>query len=47
MPAIDNAAAPPANAVIGIVWRRPERPRMSRVPVSWSIAPATRKSAPL
>ena len=47
MPAIEIAAALPASAVRGIARRRPASVEMSRVPVSWSMAPATRNKAPL
>ena len=46
-PAMESPARPAATAVTGIAARSPPSTEMSRVPVSWSMAPATRNSAPL
>ena len=34
-------------AVIGMAWRKPDRRRMSRVPLSWSTMPAAMNSEAL
>ena len=46
-PPIDSAASRAAAKVTGIGPRRPPRCVMSRVPVSWSMTPATMNSAAL
>ena len=46
-PAIAAEATMARVAVIGMAWRRPERRRMSRVPVSWSTMPAAMNSEAL
>ena len=43
-PAIAAAATMASRAVKGMVWFSPDRRRMSRVPVSWSMMPAAMNS---
>ena len=47
MPAIDAPASSAAAAVQGIAWRRLPSLSITRVPVPWSILPATKNSGAL
>ena len=47
MPAIDKADITVTQNMTGIRARIPPRRSMERVPVAWSIVPATRNSADL
>ncbi|MNY43803.1 hypothetical protein D3C86_1787860 [compost metagenome] len=44
---MEIAAASTAAKVMGMAFRKPPSFVMSRVPASWSMMPATMKSAPL
>ena len=46
-PAMESAANVAASALVGMAPASPRSRRKSRVPVAWSMAPATMNSAPL